>query len=96
MGGKDKKSPINVIATDYDNWYVLYACSDLLGGDFMYGNWLSINTRYNTPILKEHRDAAEAAIRAQMPEYDLSDFAMWETSHKDCEYDWSKCGKLDV
>lgn len=92
MNGKEKLSPINVIATDYDNWYVLYACSDLLGGNMMYGNWLSINTRYNTKITDEHKAAAEAAILAQLPGYDLSNFAMWNTSQEKCEYDWSLCG----
>ena len=35
-GEVKKRSPIDILATDYDNWSVMYVCSDVLGGDFMY------------------------------------------------------------
>jgi hypothetical protein len=50
MGDSDKKYPINILATDYDNWSVMYACSDMLGGDLMYANWVGISTRSSDPI----------------------------------------------
>ena len=67
---------------------------DMIGSEIMWGNWLGISTRYNTPITDSDLAAAEAAIRAQLGnDYDLSEFAMWTTSHKDCKYDWDLCGK---
>ena len=86
----DKKYPIDILSTDYDNWSVMYACSDMLGGDLMYGQWLSISTRDNSPISETNLAAAHAAIRAQLPTFDLSSFAMWNTSQKNCDYDWNK------
>ena len=89
----DKQYEFNVLATDYDNWMVRYTCMDMIGSEIMWGNWLAINTRYNEPIREADLKAAEAAILAQMPDFDLSEFAMWSTSHKDCKYDFSLCGK---
>ena len=90
MNGGDKKSPIKILATDYDNWSVLYACMDMVGGDLMYANWLSISTRTNAPISEEHLMAAHAAIRAQLPLFDLSNWAMYNTTQgRSCQYDWN-------
>ena len=80
MNGGTKKSPIKILATDYDNWSVLYACMDMVGGDLAYANWLSISTRTNAPISEEHLMAAQAAIRNQLPTFDLSNFSMWNTT----------------
>ena len=90
MGDSDKRYPIDILATDYTNWSVMYACSNLLGGDLMYANWLSISTRDNSPISETDLAAAHAAIRAQLPTFDLTNFAMWNTSQKNCDYDWAK------
>ena len=50
MGDSDKKYPISILATDYDDWSVMYACSDMLGGDLVYGRWVGISTRSSDPI----------------------------------------------
>ena len=90
MGDSDKLYPINILATDYDNWSVLYACSDMLGGDLMYGQWLSISTRDQAPISEASLAAAHAAIKAELPDFDLSNLSMWNTSQENCKYDWNK------
>ena len=91
MGDSEKKSPINILATDYDNWSVMYACSDMLGGDLMYGNWIGISSRSQAPISEEHLMAAHAAIRAQLPLFDLTNWSMHNTTQgRSCQYDWNK------
>ena len=90
MGDSETKYPINVLATDYTNWSVLYACSDMLGGDMMHAQWLSISTRDNQPISDSNLAAAHASIRAQFPTFDLGALAMHNTNQKNCTYDWNK------
>merc|ERR1719181_251093 len=86
-----KLYPFEMLATDYNNWSVLYACMDMLG-ESMYGNWFGIYTRYNTPITEEHKQAAHAALRSRFPTIDLSNFAVFNTSQDGCQYEWSKLG----
>lgn len=90
MGDSTTKYPIDILATDYENWSVMYACSNLLGGDLMYAQWLSISTRDNQPISQANLDAAHNAIKAQLPDFDLSSFAMHNTNQNNCKYDWNK------
>ena len=32
----DKTSPINILATDYDNWSVMYICAEMMGGNMQW------------------------------------------------------------
>ena len=80
MGDFTEKYPIDILATDYDNWSVLYSCNNMLGGDLMYAQWLSISTRDSSPISAANLAAAQAAIKAQLPDFDLSNTAMFNTS----------------
>merc|ERR1712159_360443 len=97
MGNADKVErklkPFEMLATDYDNWHVIYACMDLVGSaNLMYGNWFAIYTRYNTPITDEHLEAAHAALKKRLPDVDLTSFGMHTTSQENCEYDWTRFG----
>ena len=84
----DKKtSAINILATDYDNWSVMYVCSE--NGMGMHAKWLAISARTGK-ISDSALAEAEAAVAKQLPDFDLSNWSMWNTSHEDCEYDWNK------
>ena len=88
MGPKkpdQKLSAINILATDYDNWSVMYVCSEMAG---MHGKWLAISDR-NGAITESQLADAEAAIAAQLPDFDLSGWSMWNTSQTGCTYDWN-------
>ena len=82
----DDLSSINILATDYDNWSVMYVCKEM---GLMHAKWLAISDRRGA-ITPTQLAQAEAAITAQLPEFDLSDWSMWNTSQKDCKYDWNK------
>lgn len=81
----EKEYPIDILATDYDNWSVMYACMDM---GAMHAKWIGISDR-NGAITPDQLAAAEASIAAQLPDFDLSDWSMWNTSQKDCKYDWN-------
>ena len=86
MAGSETLYPWGILATDYDNWSVMYTCMDM---GAMHVKWLSISDRRGA-ITSDQLAAAEAAITAQLPDFDLSDWSMWNTSQKDCAYDWNK------
>ena len=79
MGRSTRLSPINVLATDYKNWYVMYNCWERFGGHSIS---LSVNTRYNGEMRHEDKVAAYMAVWDQLPEYDLEGQVM--VSQDDC------------
>ena len=81
--------PIDILATDYENWQVMYICGDMMwGAGFM--QWVLIGSR--TPTLsEEHKAEAYAAIENALPGFALG----WPWMHytrqgESCSYDWNK------
>ena len=86
---KDTRSPIDIIATDYENWQVMYVCGEMLwGAGFM--QWVLINSRQPT-LSPEHLAQAYAAIENALPGFALGWPWMHYTQQGDnCSYDWSR------
>ena len=75
----EKEYPIDILATDYDNWSVMYMCSEPLGKGFIYNQYLQINDRQGLGT-KANLAPAHAAIKAILPDFDLSGWSMYNTS----------------
>merc|ERR1719454_644232 len=91
--GWDENFELGILATDYDNWYVMYGCGDWWNGTGQM-QWLTIHGREER-ISDEQLDAAKAAIAAKLPSFDLSPLWMkdgvqgdWALGLGKCEYEW--------
>ncbi len=80
---------IDILATDYENWQVMYVCGEMLWGA---GNmqWVLISSRQPT-LSDEHLAEAYAAIENSLPGFALG----WPWMHytrqgESCNYDWNK------
>ena len=82
------RSPINILATDYDNWQVMYVCGSMMN-DAMNMQWVLISSREQT-ISEQHKAEAYAAIEERLPGFALGWPWMVETKQGgDCQYDWT-------
>ena len=79
MKNGEKSYPWSILATDYDNWSVMYMCSEPLGKGFIYNQYLQINDRQGLGT-KANLAPAHAAIKAILPDFDLSGWSMYNTS----------------
>ena len=87
MAGGDEKYPFQVLTTDYDNYAVNYFCTEMAG--FVKMEWLNILSR-STTLDAGKLAEAENTIKAQLPEFDISDLSMRMTRQENCEFDWTK------
>ena len=79
-----------ILATDNDNFHVMYACGESPFGQMA---WLDIMGKTAT-YTQEQIDAAYAAISAANPDWNMSPLLMKDGGQGDglfssCEYDWS-------
>ena len=83
----DVELTYDVIATDnFENWYVMYNCMEMIKDGFR-GELVHIQAR--TPqISAEHLAEAHAAIKAKLPNYDLSWMTVSDTDQSKCEHEW--------
>ena len=88
MGSKsDKKTDLDILATDYDNYSIIYTCKEQMGG-MSHVSWLNISSREQT-MSDEDLAKVHEVISEQLPEFDLSGWTMHNTRQGGkCEYDW--------
>lgn len=80
-----------ILATDYDNWHVMYGC----GEAWTFGNmqWFSIMGKQER-ISDEHIQEAIQALKDRVPGFDASEWLMKDGGQGDlwwggkCEYEW--------
>lgn len=74
MGGGTVRGDIPIFYTDYDNYKILYGCSDVLGGLMKY-EYFSMYAR-DPKISDSAMELAKAKIKELVPQYDL-DWNWW-------------------
>ena len=77
MAESEKRVPFNILRTDYNNWAVNYFCTPMMGGT-MKMEWLNILSR-DTTLSSSLLADAEAVIKAELPDFDISDWTMRKT-----------------
>merc|ERR1719198_536482 len=73
-GDWDQNFELGILATDYDNWYVMYGCGDWWDGSGMMET-LAIYGKQEK-ISDEKLEEAKDAIRAKVPGFDLNPLLM--------------------
>ena len=80
---------MSVIDTDYSSYAIRYSCND--------DNWHGIRTDYvtilsRTPTISEElMTQIRDKVASQLPDYDMSNWQMWNTDQGDdyCTYDFN-------
>ena len=80
-----ERSPISVLATDYDNYAISFRCSEMMG--FVRNDYIQISGRETTmsdAILAE----AKRVIAQKLPDIDIDSQVLYKTKQGgDCKYD---------
>ena len=88
MGGSDRRSPLNVYLTDYNNYEIFYTCKDMMGG-LMKSEMFSVNSRY-PEVSDETLASINQQVKKNLPQYDLD--SSWVLTKpiqgNTCKYEW--------
>ena len=77
----------DIIATDdFQNWFVYYLCMEMIE-DGVRIETIHIQSREKTITDAQLADA-HAAIKAKLPDYDVSGWTLTKTDHATCEQAW--------
>ena len=77
MGGSDNKSPLSVLATDYDNYEVAYFCKDFAWGAWKYEDIAVRSRKY--ALTDAQNKEVEAVVAKKLPDMDLNGWLITET-----------------
>ena len=87
--GKHKytKRPINVLATDYENYDIYYECHDFFG--FFNMDNLSISSRNTHKMSEDKIDEVVEVVKHKLPHYNLKkDMYFTKQGEDKCDYYW--------
>ena len=77
MGGSESKSPISVLATDYDNYDVSYFCSDYVWGLWKFEN-ISVRSRKYTLTDAQKKEVKDIMAK-KVPDMNMDGWLMTDT-----------------